>query len=137
MLARDWYYTQRRRVGLDTAVASIYAPQDDVDVRARSNQRFRLHDVADADRAMQGRRAVRRRGIRSGRQWFTHLPTSAGATSTIPHVRVLRRAPRASKPIDITNVHRADSTRSPSRNCSSNGEVTNPSINATKNNATG
>jgi 2-polyprenyl-3-methyl-5-hydroxy-6-metoxy-1,4-benzoquinol methylase len=35
MLARDWYYTQRRRVGLDTAVASIYAPQDDVDVRAR------------------------------------------------------------------------------------------------------
>jgi 2-polyprenyl-3-methyl-5-hydroxy-6-metoxy-1,4-benzoquinol methylase len=35
MLARDWYYTQRRRVGLDTAVASIYAPQDDSDVRAR------------------------------------------------------------------------------------------------------
>ena len=35
MLARDWYYTQRRRVGLDTAVASIYAPQDDGDVRAR------------------------------------------------------------------------------------------------------
>jgi 2-polyprenyl-3-methyl-5-hydroxy-6-metoxy-1,4-benzoquinol methylase len=35
MLARDWYYTQRRRVGLDTVVASIYAPQDDVDVRAR------------------------------------------------------------------------------------------------------
>jgi 2-polyprenyl-3-methyl-5-hydroxy-6-metoxy-1,4-benzoquinol methylase len=34
MLARDWYYTQRRRVGLDTAVASIYAPQDS-DVRAR------------------------------------------------------------------------------------------------------
>ena len=35
MLARDWYYTQRRRVGLDTAVASIYDRHDDSDVRAR------------------------------------------------------------------------------------------------------
>ena len=24
MLARDWYYNQRRQLGLDTAVASIY-----------------------------------------------------------------------------------------------------------------
>lgn len=35
MLARDWYYTQRRRVGLDTAVASIYDFSEDSDVRAR------------------------------------------------------------------------------------------------------
>ncbi|WP_407166198.1 class I SAM-dependent methyltransferase [Bradyrhizobium sp. ORS 111] len=35
MLARDWYYTQRRRLGLDTAVASIYDVSDDSDVRAR------------------------------------------------------------------------------------------------------
>jgi 2-polyprenyl-3-methyl-5-hydroxy-6-metoxy-1,4-benzoquinol methylase len=35
MLARDWYYTQRRRVGLDTAVASIYDQHEDSDVRAR------------------------------------------------------------------------------------------------------
>jgi 2-polyprenyl-3-methyl-5-hydroxy-6-metoxy-1,4-benzoquinol methylase len=35
MLARDWYYTQRRRMGLDTAVASIYDRGDDSDVRAR------------------------------------------------------------------------------------------------------
>ena len=35
MLARDWYYTQRRRVGIDTAVASIYGRHDDVDLRAR------------------------------------------------------------------------------------------------------
>ncbi|MHC2332717.1 class I SAM-dependent methyltransferase [Bradyrhizobium sp. USDA 4454] len=35
MLARDWYYTQRRRVGLDTAVASIYDVSEDSDVRAR------------------------------------------------------------------------------------------------------
>ncbi|MBO4226163.1 MULTISPECIES: class I SAM-dependent methyltransferase [Bradyrhizobium] len=35
MLARDWYYTQRRRVGIDTAVASIYGRDDDSDVRAR------------------------------------------------------------------------------------------------------
>jgi 2-polyprenyl-3-methyl-5-hydroxy-6-metoxy-1,4-benzoquinol methylase len=35
MLARDWYYTQRRRVGLDTAVASIYDRHDDSDARAR------------------------------------------------------------------------------------------------------
>ena len=36
MLARDWYYNQRRRIGLDTAVASIYDSQDDGDLRARS-----------------------------------------------------------------------------------------------------
>jgi 2-polyprenyl-3-methyl-5-hydroxy-6-metoxy-1,4-benzoquinol methylase len=35
MLARDWYYTQRRQVGLDTAVASIYDRHDDHDGRAR------------------------------------------------------------------------------------------------------
>ncbi|MGL3209916.1 class I SAM-dependent methyltransferase [Bradyrhizobium sp. BR 1433] len=35
MLARDWYYTQRRQVGLDTAVASIYDVSEDSDVRAR------------------------------------------------------------------------------------------------------
>ncbi|MBR0697057.1 class I SAM-dependent methyltransferase [Bradyrhizobium lablabi] len=35
MLARDWYYTQRRQVGLDTAVASIYDNHDDSDLRAR------------------------------------------------------------------------------------------------------
>ena len=36
MLARDWYYTQRRRLGLDSAVASIYDRHDDSDVRARA-----------------------------------------------------------------------------------------------------
>ena len=35
MLARDWYYTQRRQVGLDTAVASIYDVSEDSDARAR------------------------------------------------------------------------------------------------------
>ncbi|MCC8982519.1 MULTISPECIES: class I SAM-dependent methyltransferase [Bradyrhizobium] len=35
MLARDWYYTQRRQVGLDTAVVSIYDVSEDSDVRAR------------------------------------------------------------------------------------------------------
>src|SRR5882757_10124577 len=35
MLARDWYYTQRRSVGPDTAVASIYDVGDDSDARAR------------------------------------------------------------------------------------------------------
>ncbi|MCP1831307.1 2-polyprenyl-3-methyl-5-hydroxy-6-metoxy-1,4-benzoquinol methylase [Bradyrhizobium sp. USDA 4532] len=35
MLARDWYYTQRRQLGLDTAVASIYDVSEDSDVRAR------------------------------------------------------------------------------------------------------
>lgn len=35
MLARDWYYTQRRQLGLDTAVASIYDISEDSDVRAR------------------------------------------------------------------------------------------------------
>ena len=36
MLARDWYYTQRRRLGLDSAVASIYDRHDDSDERARA-----------------------------------------------------------------------------------------------------
>src|SRR5664279_1678159 len=36
MLARDWYYNQRRRFGLDNAVASIYDRDDDGDSRARA-----------------------------------------------------------------------------------------------------
>ena len=36
MLARDWYYNQRRRIGLDTAVAAIYDRHDDSDIRARA-----------------------------------------------------------------------------------------------------
>jgi SAM-dependent methyltransferase len=36
MLARDWYYNERRRIGLDNAVASIYDRHDDSDVRARA-----------------------------------------------------------------------------------------------------
>ena len=36
MLARDWYYNQRRRLGLDSAVASIYDRHDDSDLRARA-----------------------------------------------------------------------------------------------------
>src|ERR1700710_392163 len=35
MLARDWYYNERRQIGLDTAVASIYDRGDDRDIRAR------------------------------------------------------------------------------------------------------
>jgi SAM-dependent methyltransferase len=36
MLARDWYYNQRRQLGLDSAVASIYDRHDDSDLRARA-----------------------------------------------------------------------------------------------------
>src|ERR1700730_11370546 len=36
MLARDWYYNERRQIGLDTAVASIYDQRDDSDLRARA-----------------------------------------------------------------------------------------------------
>jgi ubiquinone/menaquinone biosynthesis C-methylase UbiE len=36
MLARDWYYNERRRRGLDSAVASIYDRHDDSDLRARA-----------------------------------------------------------------------------------------------------
>ncbi|HEY2874436.1 MAG TPA: SAM-dependent methyltransferase, partial [Reyranella sp.] len=34
MLSRDWYYNQRGRIGLDTAVAAIYDRHDDSDTRA-------------------------------------------------------------------------------------------------------
>ena len=36
MLARDWYYNQRRQIGLDNAVAAIYDRHDDSDIRARA-----------------------------------------------------------------------------------------------------
>src|SRR6202051_1101617 len=36
MLARDWYYNERRQIGLDNAVASICGYDDDRDVGARS-----------------------------------------------------------------------------------------------------
>jgi 2-polyprenyl-3-methyl-5-hydroxy-6-metoxy-1,4-benzoquinol methylase len=36
MLARDWYYNERRRIGLDSAVASIYDRHEDSDLRARA-----------------------------------------------------------------------------------------------------
>src|SRR4051794_32900069 len=36
MLARDWYYNERRQIGLDSAVASIYHHHDDSDQRARA-----------------------------------------------------------------------------------------------------
>ncbi len=36
MLARDWYYNERRQIGLDSAVASIYELDDDIDLRARA-----------------------------------------------------------------------------------------------------
>jgi 2-polyprenyl-3-methyl-5-hydroxy-6-metoxy-1,4-benzoquinol methylase len=36
MLARDWYYNERRQIGLDNAVASIYGDNTDSDLRARA-----------------------------------------------------------------------------------------------------
>jgi 2-polyprenyl-3-methyl-5-hydroxy-6-metoxy-1,4-benzoquinol methylase len=36
MLARDWYYNERRRLGLDSAVASIYDRHHSSDLRART-----------------------------------------------------------------------------------------------------
>ena len=36
MLARDWYYNERRQIGLDRAVASIYDGYDNSDLRART-----------------------------------------------------------------------------------------------------
>jgi len=36
MLARDWYYNERSRIGLEPAVASIYGRDDDSDLRARA-----------------------------------------------------------------------------------------------------
>jgi 2-polyprenyl-3-methyl-5-hydroxy-6-metoxy-1,4-benzoquinol methylase len=36
MLARDWYYNERRRIGLDTAVVSLCDPEGNSDLRARA-----------------------------------------------------------------------------------------------------
>jgi 2-polyprenyl-3-methyl-5-hydroxy-6-metoxy-1,4-benzoquinol methylase len=36
MLARDWYYNQRRKIGIDSAVASLYDRHGDSDLHART-----------------------------------------------------------------------------------------------------
>src|SRR6202795_850223 len=36
MLARDWYYNERRQIGLDSAVSTIYDHHDATDLRARA-----------------------------------------------------------------------------------------------------
>jgi 2-polyprenyl-3-methyl-5-hydroxy-6-metoxy-1,4-benzoquinol methylase len=36
MLARDWYYNQRRKIGIDSAVASLYDRHGDCDLHARA-----------------------------------------------------------------------------------------------------
>ena len=36
MLARDWFYNQRRKVGIDSAVASLFDRESDRDLRARA-----------------------------------------------------------------------------------------------------
>ena len=36
MLARDWYYNERNRMGIGPAVASIYDSHDDADLRSRA-----------------------------------------------------------------------------------------------------
>jgi SAM-dependent methyltransferase len=36
MLARDWYYNERNRMGIEPAVASLYDTHDDADLRARA-----------------------------------------------------------------------------------------------------
>ncbi|WP_440641901.1 class I SAM-dependent methyltransferase [Bradyrhizobium sp. PUT101] len=36
MLARDWYYNERNRMGIEPAVASIYDSHDDADLRSRA-----------------------------------------------------------------------------------------------------
>jgi 2-polyprenyl-3-methyl-5-hydroxy-6-metoxy-1,4-benzoquinol methylase len=36
MMARDWYYNQRRRIGLETAVVSLCDHDEDCDLRARA-----------------------------------------------------------------------------------------------------
>jgi 2-polyprenyl-3-methyl-5-hydroxy-6-metoxy-1,4-benzoquinol methylase len=36
MLARDWYYNERRRIGLDSAVVSLCDPDGNSDLRARA-----------------------------------------------------------------------------------------------------
>src|SRR6476659_2597127 len=41
MLARDWYYNERNRMGIGPAVASIYDAHDDADQRARAALKMR------------------------------------------------------------------------------------------------
>ena len=60
MLARDWYYNERRQIGLDSAVASIYELHDDRDARARAT--LGMLDV-------QARLAGRGHRLRQWRAW--------------------------------------------------------------------
>ena len=45
MLARDWYYNERRQIGLDSAVASIYDCDDDRDLRVATDSRAILKGI--------------------------------------------------------------------------------------------
>src|SRR6266436_1837322 len=52
MLARDWYYNERRQIGLDSAVASIYDRHEDSDIRARAALMGAEVDAIDISPAM-------------------------------------------------------------------------------------
>ena len=59
MLARDWYYNERNRMGIEPAVASIYDAHDDADLRARAalkmlgvQRGWRIADIGEATVAL-------------------------------------------------------------------------------------
>ena len=101
MLARDWYYTQRRQLGLDSAVASIYDRHDDSDIRARAALtmlvactrlaagRYRLRQRLLAVEAADGRGGRRERYLVAGDAGARQYRCARPAGSSI---RTSRRA---------------------------------------------
>ena len=93
MLARDWYYNERRQIGLDRAVASIYELNDDRDARARATldmlnvqPGWRVADIVLVDPGVSLAKTAEaalelrsvQRGGRGGEAWSSAMPR-AGA----------------------------------------------------------
>ena len=96
MLARDWYYNERNRMGIEPAVASIYDAHDDADMRGT-----RLH-VCKQKRQISG---IRSYTVSRGSSWPPPRSTNAVPAeclqSDLKHVNLKAQesipGPRASR----------------------------------------
>ena len=51
MLARDWYYNERNRMGIEPAVASIYDAHDDADLQLAEALEMPAHGQQRAEQS--------------------------------------------------------------------------------------
>ena len=100
MLARDWYYTERRRVGIDSAVASLYDRHDNSDSRANAaltmlgvKKGWRVADI-DATRTRLLAGGINVSEVRAGRKPGTRVLSVRDGACGI-HTLLLERTAKA------------------------------------------